>query len=108
MDVLDNPCVVGDFVWTGFDYLGEASIGWLGYPHEGSFYPWNHAYCGDLDICGMKRPQSYYRNVLWNSGRQLSMFVKPPVPSFPENPDRMDWSKWHWQDVVDCWNWDGS
>jgi len=107
MDVLDNPYVIGDFVWTGFDYLGEASIGWLGYLHEGSFYPWNHAYCGDIDICGWKRPQSYYRNVLWNTGKQLSIFVKPPEPSFEENPDRMDWSKWHWQDVTDRWNWEG-
>jgi beta-galactosidase len=107
MDVLDNPYVIGDFVWTGFDYLGEASIGWLGYLHIGSFYPWNHAYCGDIDICGWKRPQSWYRNVLWKNGKQLSIFVKPPEPSFEENPDRMDWSKWHWQDVVDSWNWDG-
>jgi beta-galactosidase len=107
MDVVDHPYVVGDYVWTGFDYLGEASIGWLGYPHEGSFYPWNHAYCGDIDICGLKRPQSYYRNVLWNNGQQLSVFVQPPEPTFEENPDRRDWSKWHWHDVVDRWNWDG-
>ncbi len=107
MDVVDHPYVVGDFVWTGFDYLGEASIGWLGYPHTGSFYPWNHAYCGDIDICGMKRPQSYYRNILWNSGEQLSLFVQPPRPSFEENPGRMEWSKWHWQDVTDRWNWEG-
>ncbi len=107
MDVLDYPYVIGDYVWTGFDYLGEASIGWCGYPHEGSFYPWNHAFCGDMDICGLKRPQSYYRDVLWKSGQLLSVFVKPPVPSFEENPDRIYWSKWHWQDVVDRWNWEG-
>jgi len=107
MDVIDYPYVIGDFVWTGFDYLGEASIGWLGYPHEGSFYPWNHAFCGDIDICGFKRPQSYYRNVLWNAGQQVSIFVKPPKPSFKTNPDKKDWSKWEWQDVVAEWNWDG-
>ncbi|MEX0987059.1 MAG: glycoside hydrolase family 2 TIM barrel-domain containing protein [Bacteroidales bacterium] len=107
MDVLDHPYVIGDFVWTGFDYLGEASIGWLGYPHEGSFYPWNHAFCGDIDICGWKRPQSFYRDVLWNTGEKLSIFVQPPEPSFEENPDRKDWSKWHWQDVTDRWNWEG-
>ncbi|HDS06867.1 MAG TPA: DUF4982 domain-containing protein [Bacteroides sp.] len=107
MDVLDHPYVVGDYVWTGFDYLGEASIGWLGYPHEGSFYPWNHAYCGDIDICGLKRPQSFYRNVLWDAGQKLSIFVQPPEPTFRVNPDRADWSKWHWQDVVDRWNWEG-
>ena len=107
MNVLDHPYVIGDYVWTGFDYLGEASIGWRGYPHEGSFYPWNHAYCGDIDICGMKRPQSFYRDVLWQSGQLLSIFVNPPVPSFEVNPDRIYWSKWHWQDVVDRWNWKG-
>lgn len=107
MDVIDYPYVIGDFVWTGFDYLGEASIGWLGYPHEGSFYPWNHAFCGDIDICGFKRPQSYYRNVLWNAGQQVSIFVKPPEPSFKTNPGKKDWSKWEWQDVVAEWNWGG-
>jgi len=107
MNVMDHPYVIGDYVWTGFDYLGEASIGWRGYPHEGSFYPWNHAFCGDIDICGMKRPQSFYRDVLWQSGQLLSIFVIPPVPSFEVNPDRVYWSKWHWQDVVDRWNWKG-
>jgi beta-galactosidase len=107
MAVKDYPWVIGDFVWTGFDYLGEASIGWLGYPHNRSFYPWTHAYCGDIDICGFKRPQSYYRDALWGNN-QLSVFVKPPVPSFPLNPEKELWSKWEWQDVVASWNWEGN
>lgn len=106
MSVKEYPYVIGDFVWTGFDYLGEASIGWLGYPHEGNFYPWNHAFCGDIDICGFKRPQSWYRNVLWEHGKQLSLWVTPPEPSFPLNPDKAPWSKWEWQDVVKEWNWE--
>ncbi len=106
MSVKEYPYVIGDFVWTGFDYLGEASIGWLGYPHEGNFYPWNHAFCGDIDICGFKRPQSWYRNVLWEHGKQLSLWVTPPEPSFPLNPDKAPWSKWEWQDVVNEWNWE--
>lgn len=64
MVVLDYPYVFGDFVRTGFDYLGEASIGWLGYWQHRDFYPRNHAFCGDIDICGFKRPQSFYRDVL--------------------------------------------
>jgi len=107
MAVLDHPWVIGDFVWTGFDYLGEASIGWLGYPHKGSFYPWIHAFCGDIDICGFKRPQSYYRDVLWENGQKVSVFVKPPKPSFKTNPNKKDWSKWEWHDVVASWNWSG-
>jgi beta-galactosidase len=105
--VLDNPPVLGDFVWTGFDYLGEASIGWLGYPHDKSFYPWHVAFCGDIDICGIKRPQSHYRDALWQNGPNVSIFVKPPLPSFPLNPDKIYWSKWEWQDVVGDWTWPG-
>lgn len=107
MAAKDYPWVIGDFVWTGFDYLGEASIGWLGYPHEGSFYPWSHAFCGDIDICGFKRPQSYYRDILWENGKQVSIFVEPPVPSFPLNPHKAIWSKWEWEDRVASWNWTG-
>jgi beta-galactosidase len=106
MGVLDYPYVIGDFVWTAFDYIGEASIGWLGYYQKKEFYPWNLAWCGDIDICGWKRPQSFYRDVLWNENR-ISVFVKPPKPSFPENPERQSWSKWHWHDAVADWNWNG-
>ncbi len=106
MNVVDHSYVVGDFVWTAFDYLGEASIGWRGYWQESNFYPWNLAYCGDIDICGWKRPQSFYRDALWKEG-QLSLFVRAPRPSFEPNPKRQPWSKWHWHDVVPDWNWKG-
>ncbi|ASU33987.1 glycoside hydrolase family 2 TIM barrel-domain containing protein [Mucilaginibacter xinganensis] len=106
MEVLDHPYVIGDFVWTSFDYIGEASIGWLGYPQGTSFYPWNLAYCGDLDICGWKRAQSYYRDALWKEN-QLSIFVTSPKPSFALNPKTASWSKWNWTDVVADWNWKG-
>jgi beta-galactosidase len=105
-DVTDHSWLLGDFVWTAFDYIGEASIGWRGYPQEKNFYPWNLAYCGDIDICGWKRPQSYYRDALWMTN-QLSIFVKPPKSSFEPNPKREAWSKWHWFDVVADWNWKG-
>ncbi len=106
MDVLDNNYLIGDFVWTAFDYIGEASIGWRGYWQESNFYPWNLAFCGDIDICGWKRPQSFYRDALWKEN-QVSVFVKPAEPSFPLNPNRQSWSKWHWHDVVPDWNWAG-
>jgi beta-galactosidase len=107
MDVVDNSYVIGDFVWTAFDYIGEASIGWRGYWQKQDFFPWNLAFCGDLDICGWKRPQSYYRDVLWKAD-QISIWVTPPEPSFPLNPERQEWSKWHWHDAVDDWNWGGN
>jgi beta-galactosidase len=107
MGVVDNPFVIGDFVWTAFDYIGEASIGWRGYWQKQDFFPWNLAYCGDIDICGWKRPQSYYRDALWKEN-QVSIWVSPPESSFELNPERQPWSKWHWHDVVDNWNWKGN
>jgi beta-galactosidase len=106
MGVIDHSWVIGDFVWTAIDYIGEASIGWRGYWQENNFYPWNLAFCGDIDICGWKRPQSYYRDALWKEG-QLSVFVAPPKPSFPINLNKQTWSKWNWHDVVADWNWKG-
>ena len=42
-----NPHVIGDFTWTGWDYLGEAGIGRVDYPDEdyvptgiSAPYPW--------------------------------------------------------------------
>ena len=106
MGVIDNPWVIGDFVWTSFDYIGEASIGWRGFWPDEHLYPWTLAYCGDIDICGWKRPQSYYRDVLWEPN-QLSLFVKAPEPTFELNPDKESWSQWHWHDVLADWNWKG-
>lgn len=107
MDVVDHSYVIGDFVWTAFDYIGEASIGWRGYFQKQDFFPWNLAYCGDFDICGWKRAQSYYRDALWNENK-ISIWVTPPQPSFALNPERQSWSKWHWADAVEDWNWKGS
>jgi beta-galactosidase len=106
MGVIDNPWVIGDFVWTSFDYIGEASIGWRGFWPDEHLYPWTLAYCGDIDICGWKRPQSYYRDVLWEPN-QLSLFVKAPEPTFELNAKKESWSVWHWHDVLSDWNWKG-
>ena len=104
--VLAKPYVFGAFVWTALDYIGEASIGWRGYYPDKNSFPWTLAYCGDIDICGNKRPSAYYRDALWKTN-QLSIFVTPPTPTFPLNPNREAWSKWHWYDVQADWNHQG-
>ena len=58
------PALIGDFTWTGWDYIGEAGIGIPAYrPGEGCFgaqYPCQLAYCGDMDLTGFRRPLSYF------------------------------------------------
>jgi beta-galactosidase len=107
MDVLDLPHVIGDFVWTSLDYLGEAGIGRVFFEEEPftflGGYPWNQANCGDIDLCGFKRPQSYYRDVLWGSGDLLYIAVHYPVPE-GKTPKT---TYWGWPDVDANWTWPG-
>ncbi len=108
MDVLSQPYNIGDFVWTGYDYLGEASIGWHGFTQGWKKigpYPWHLAYCGEIDALGYKRPASYYRDVLWCTGQNpISAFVMSPTPSQPDyEPNNIQY--WLHPDLQDHWTW---
>jgi beta-galactosidase len=105
------PYIVGDFVWTGWDYLGEASIGWTGYAPNwdrlGGF-PWHAAYCGEIDLTGYKRPAAYYRDVLWKTGHnKVSVFVGSPEPSLQPPPESTWNLKWTYRDIHPSWTWPG-
>lgn len=110
------PWVLGDFVWTAVDYLGETGIGWMGYSQDWQKlgpYPWHLAYCGEIDATGRKRPAAFYREVLWKTGIDpISVFVRQPpgtedLPDrhlFPITPPHLDWSL---DDVHPSWTWPG-
>ena len=107
MATADNPCVIGDFVWTAFDYLGEVALGhthFEGEPSEYGKWPWTAANCGDLDVCGFKRPQSYYRDVVWGTGQKVSCFVQRPLPEGKTGETVFGWG---WPDVRPSWTWPG-
>lgn len=78
-----SPHVIGDFTWTGWDYLGEAGVGVCAYqPGEGGFgaqYPCQLAYCGDVDITGYRRPASYYREIVFGLRRTPYITVQDPA-----------------------------
>jgi beta-galactosidase len=97
--------VVGDFVWTALDYLGESGIGRVHFDgehasHQGA-YPWHQANCGDLDLCGFKRPQSFYRDVVWGRGEPLYVAVHAPADREPTV------TRWGWPDARPSWTWPG-
>lgn len=106
--VENHTQVAGDFVWTALDYLGESGIGRMvpkegGHKHMGD-YPWHHANCGDIDLCGWKRPQSYYRDVLWGIAEKPYIAVHCPCDGDVERVE----SSWGWADVQSRWTWPGS
>jgi beta-galactosidase len=43
-------------------------------------YPWHSSACGDLDLTGYRKPQSYYRDILWNGGDRVYAAVRLPEP----------------------------
>ena len=105
------PYVIGDFVWTSIDYLGEAGIGRMFHKDERPEYeqhlfdyPWHQAYCGDIDICGFKRPQSYFRDLLWGVDSAPKMFVRRPTKFKWQEEKRMFWG---WFDGVAGWDFPG-
>ncbi len=105
--VEECPWVVGDFVWTAFDYLGESGIGHSRPDNEpGSFgrsWPWFDSFCGDLDLCGFRKPQSFYRDVVW-ARSPLEIMVHTPLP--PGRTEKV--SDWGWPDELPSWTWPGA
>lgn len=104
-----HPYVIGDFVWTAVDYMGEASIGYSALTDGTKKYgfsigwPYYDSWCGDIDIIGNKKPQSYYRDVVWRR-KPIAMMVHAPIPEgFKEIV-----SYWGWPDEWPHWTWPDS
>lgn len=55
LSVRNTPSVIGEFLWVGFDYLGE--IVWSGYRG------WDE---GIIDIAGFPKPEYYLRKSYWS------------------------------------------
>ena len=58
--------VLGDFIWTAIDYIGESAIGNAATTPDiqasaGQPWQWHVSFCGDIDIMGMQKPQAFYR-----------------------------------------------
>jgi beta-galactosidase len=106
--VKENSHVIGDFTWTGWDYLGEAGLGRVDYPDEnykptGSAgpYPWLVGWSGDIDITGHRRPPSYYREIVFGLRHEPYIAVQGP-----EYHGRKSVAgQWSWTDSVSSWSW---
>lgn len=105
METADHPYAVGDFVWTALDYLGEAGIGRVMYPGESTGfvgeYPWTTSGCGDIDLIGTRKPQSFYRGVVWGVGPRVTAFVDAVAEGAPSYTV----SGWGWPDERASWTW---
>ena len=104
--VKENPHVIGDFTWTGYDYLGEAGIGVFHYDTDKKaqgWYPDRLAYCGDIDLAGYRRPVSYLREIAYGLRNAPYLFVR--------RADKVghthDKNRWKYHDGIHSWTFPG-
>lgn len=100
-----HPYVIGDFVWTAIDYVGEAGVGHTFERTDDAWvqlmgWPWFNAWCGDIDLIGDKKMQSYYRDIVWGRSK-IAMAVRPAIPIGEHEEVR----GWCWTAEENHWNW---
>lgn len=104
--VEDNPHVLGDYTWTGYDYLGEAGCGVFYYDgtlNFSSHFPDRAAYIGDIDLIGTRRPISYLRETVFGL-RDAPYIAVIRVDRFGQTHSQTDWM---YKDNIASWTWPG-
>jgi beta-galactosidase/beta-glucuronidase len=87
--VADNDYVMGQFLWTGYEYLGEAGR-----------YPVRSNTAGVIDLAGNKKPEFFFRQSLW-SGKPM-VFIGATDRQVQTGPDNL----WSHKRVEPLWNWE--
>ena len=98
------PYLIGDFMWTAWDYLGEAAIGawnYEGVTMQKVPYPWLLADVGAIDILGRAGAQAKYAATVWG------LRDKPYIGVRPVNHPGVRVSKavWRGTNAFDSWAW---
>lgn len=107
--VRDLPYISAQFLWTGFDYLGEAKA----WPQRGADF-------GLFDLAGFLKPRGAFREALWSPRPVVHLAVTPaPLPAVtpaaaPASPAAASAGQGQGQPLLDAqrrsglaqhWNW---
>jgi hypothetical protein len=101
------PYLIGDFMWTAWDYLGEAGIGAWAYTDDGRAfnkpYPWLLAETGAIDILGNNGAEAEFAATVWG------FRDKPYIGIRPVNHPRLNPAKavWRGTNAIASWAWHG-
>lgn len=101
------PHVIGDFYWTGWDYLGECGVGVIDYnKNTGGYskpYPCIAAGCGLYDIIGHRDTMAYDLAIAWGVEKKPHIAVSHPKHA----KDKMIAAIYRMTDGIDSWSFDG-
>lgn len=101
------PYLVGDFMWTAWDYLGEAGIGTWSYTPDGKAfdkpYPWLLADVGAIDLLGNPNGELFLAQAAWG------LLKKPAIAVQPVNHPSVKPAKsvWRGTNALPSWSWQG-
>lgn len=113
MDIAKNwpmvkqyPYLIGDFMWTAWDYIGEVGLGAWAYTKDGTGfnkpYPWLLADTGAMDILGNPNGEMFLAQAAWGVLKAPAIGVQP-VNHPGQRPAKMAWrgtnalASWAWQ-----------
>lgn len=66
----DKPWTIGQFVWTGFDYLGEPS------PYDTDAWPSHSSLFGIIDLASIPKDRYYLYRSIWNK-KEHTLHILP-------------------------------
>lgn len=99
------PYLIGDFMWTAWDYLGECGLGAWAYTDDGKGfdkpYPWLLADSGVFDILGNPTGEIFLAQAAWG------LLDRPVISVQPVNhPDKKPAKAvWRGTNSIPSWSW---
>ena len=101
-----EPRLIGDFVWSGMDYLGEVGIGAWEYadyaPRFDNGLGWISAGSGRIDLTGKPLGEALYTRVAFNLDKGPYIAVRPLNHQGKHSP-----SAWKMTNAMPSWSWRG-
>lgn len=101
-----NPALIGDFVWTGMDHLGEVGLGAWEYsdyaPDFSHGVGWITAGSGTIDLTGKPTAELAYTKVAFEM-ESIRMSVVP----VNHTKDTHSPGAWRCTNAVESWSWAG-
>jgi len=100
--------LIGDFMWTGYDHLGEAGIGTIRYMDKKTKKDIDEGLivssgAGVIDICGKQRPETSWNKIIWGLSMEPEIGVDPYTHTKHFKSKRM----WRKADTIASWSWEG-
>lgn len=99
------PYLIGDFMWTAWDYVGEAGIGAWSYHEDAKGfnkpYPWLLGDTGAFDILGNPNGEAMLAKAVWHATKVPLIGVQP----LNHPGEKIIKASWRGTNAIPSWSW---